>query len=452
VPPFQISQQPIVTASYDSATIAEVMQNFAALSGKSIVVSATARDIVVTAEVANQPWDVALRAILDANDLEAVEEPVGVIRVQSLQELQAADSLRIATEPLVTRVVQLNYAKAASLQPIILDIIRGGRTEGVRGSVVADTTTNSLIITDRESQIETTVSYIADLDKPTHQVSIQARIILVNRTGIEQLGLQYDIGDNEAFFNTLIARPDPATSEPIDLDGDGIPDGVGPTAAYDPEQVESVVRLGGNALAAVANAEATLLGSALSLIFSTAIGNFQLSSFLQASEEVRLSDLQAEPLIATAENTSARIVVGEETPIRILEAGAQQQEAQATVDYRETGIILEVTPHVTNNRRVLLDISAENSALQAAASDLGFTFTKQSAINQLLVNDGETAVIGGLTVSQVSVSKSGIPFLVDLPIIGGLFGFSQRQEIRQDLLILVTPHIIDDPTLETVGG
>jgi type IV pilus assembly protein PilQ len=103
-----------------------------------------------------------------------------------------------------------------------------------------------------------------------------------------------------------------------------------------------------------------------------------------------------------------------------------------------------VTPHVTANRQVLLDVHAERSNVRPAAVDIGFTFQTQQADNQILVSDGETAVVGGLTVTEVTVTKSGIPFLVDLPILGKLFGFSSQTENRRDLLILITPHIIDD--------
>jgi type IV pilus assembly protein PilQ len=109
-----------------------------------------------------------------------------------------------------------------------------------------------------------------------------------------------------------------------------------------------------------------------------------------------------------------------------------------------TGITLRVTPHVTSNRQVSMQLHAENSSIATAPGDIGITFQTQEAENHILVNDGETAVIGGLTVTQVTVSKQGIPFLVDLPVLGRIFGFTSRKEQRRDLLILVTPHIVDD--------
>ena len=210
--------------------------------------------------------------------------------------------------------------------------------------------------------------------------------------------------------------------------------------------------LGGNALAAIANANARVVNPALKLVFSAALGKFQLTSFLDALQEVRLADLQAEPSIVTLDNRRAEILVGQEIPIRVLDLGTQQQQGgaqaglvpRATVQLKEVGIILSVTPHITNNRQVLLELHAENSDAQLASSDVGFIFGKQRADNQLLVADGETAVIGGLTVTQVTSSKSGIPLLVDLPIIGRLFGTTRTSEQKRDLLILVTPHIIDE--------
>jgi type II secretory pathway component GspD/PulD (secretin) len=156
----------------------------------------------------------------------------------------------------------------------------------------------------------------------------------------------------------------------------------------------------------------------------------------------------------TLDNRRAEILVGQEIPIRVLDLGTQGQGGggaqgannvpRATVQLKEVGIILSVTPHITNNRQVLLNLHAENSDAQLASSDVGFIFGKQRADNQLLVKDGETAVIGGLTVTQVTSSKSGIPLLVDLPLIGRLFGVTRTSEQKRDLLILVTPHIIDE--------
>jgi type IV pilus assembly protein PilQ len=148
--------------------------------------------------------------------------------------------------------------------------------------------------------------------------------------------------------------------------------------------------------------------------------------------------------VSVSDNHQATILVGDKTPIRVIDAAAAGPGA-ASIDLVETGIRLDVTPHVTASRKVLLDIHAENSSFREVDTDLGFAFTAREATSQVLVDDGQTAVIGGLTQTQVSVTKSGIPYLVDLPIVGNLFGVTRRREVRQDLLIRVTPHILDIP-------
>jgi type IV pilus assembly protein PilQ len=362
----------------------------------------------------------------------------GVLIVSNKKDLAASDS----TVPLETRLVRINYARAQSLVPAVTSIV-----SKPRGAVVADSGSNALVITDVQTRINEIENFVRGLDIRTPQVSIQAKLILVNRTDIEELGVKYDLGSQTQFFNQLIQRPDPRTAQPVDTDLDGVPDALVPTENFDPEDV--IVDLGGNSLSALGNAGSQVVNPALQMIFSTAIGNFDLSAFLVAIQRVELGDVEAVPTITTLDNRTAEILVGDRVPIRVIDASAgvgagAQTAPTATVQFEQTGIKLRVTPHVTANRQVLLEVHAERSSVQPAPVDIGFTFQTQQADNQLLVEDGQTAVVGGLTVTEVTATKSGIPFLVDLPIIGKLFGFSTRQENRRDLLILITPHIVDD--------
>lgn len=410
--------EPKITVTWDRASVADVVAGFAAFSGRTIILG---KDIKgeVTAEIRNQPWPQAFRAVLATQGLTAQEMPGGIIRVDSPSVLAALDSL----EPLETSVVRINYAQSGSLAKTVESILTKNR-----GRVVADTGSNALIVTDTKSRIESITDFIKGLDIRTPQISIQAKIIFVDRTDIEQLGVKYDLGSRSQFFNRLVQRQDP-NQAPGTLFGQNV----------------NIVDLGGNSVSAIGNAEASITGSALDLVFSTALGGFSLTSFLSALERTELSDVQAEPIITTLDNRLADILVGEETPVRVIDASAQSGAAQATVQFKETGIRLTVTPHVTNNRQILMKLHTERSSIQPlAAADLGFIFQKQKADNQLLVNDGETAVIGGLTVTQVTKTRSGIPLLSGLPIIGKLFSFSSDTENRRDLIILVTPRIIDD--------
>jgi type IV pilus assembly protein PilQ len=416
----QSRQVPRVTVSWNNASIEEVVAAFQAVSGLSIIIGKNVK-ATVTAEIRDKPWTEAFYAILASQGLSVQEMPGGILRVDAPANLAEIDSL----EPTETAVVRVNYARVGEL----VNSLKGILTPK-RGSAIPDTATNSVIITDTKSNLQAVVDFVSQLDLRPKQVSIQAKIIFVDRTDLEQLGFKYDIGSRNQFYNRIIQRPDP-------LKG-GQP--------YDPGV--NVVNLGGNEVAAIGNAGATLQNPAIDLMFSTAIGGFSITSFLAALEQVDLSDVQAEPTITTQDNKQATIRVGEDIPVRVIDANAPTaagQAPRANVQFRETGIKLLVTPHVTNDGQISLDLATERSSLQTlAAADLGFIIAKQETKNQILVADGETAVIGGLTVTTVEKTRSGIPLLSSLPLIGSLFSFSTTRENRKDLIILVTPRVLDD--------
>ena len=216
---------------------------------------------------------------------------------------------------------------------------------------------------------------------------------------------------------------------------------------YNPNS--NIVNLGGNALSAISNADALISGSALDLVFTTAIGGFSISSFLSALERVEMTDVEAVPIIHTLDNQEAYILSGEETPVRVIDAssfGQVNQAPRANVQFKETGIRLRVRPSVTANREIRMEVEVERSSIAAlAAADLGFYIPKQIAQTRLLVKDGETAVIGGLTQTTVTRNRSGIPLLSSLPFVGSLFSFSNNNENRKDLIVMVIPRIVDDP-------
>jgi type IV pilus assembly protein PilQ len=435
------SQAARITVTWDNADLREVVAGFAAFSGRTIILSKDVKGNV-SAEIKNQPWDLAFNAVLESQALAASVLDGGIIQVIDKRDLARADS----TVPVETRLVRVNYARAAAMVPSVQSILTQ------RGKVVADSTSNALVITEISRRINRVEEFVKGLDIRTPQVSIQAKIIFVDRTDVEELGVKYDLGSQTQFFNKLVQRPDPRTAKAVDTNGDGVPDAFVPQGNFASNEV--IVDLGGNSLSAIGNADQEVVNPALNLIFSTAIGNFDLTTFLQALQRVELADVQAEPTITTLDNRPAEILVGDRVPIRVIDVSSATGGAtppRATVRFEQTGINLKVTPHVTANRQVLMEVHAERSNVRPASVDIGFTFQTQQADNQILVNDGETAVIGGLTVTEVTVTKSGIPFLVDLPILGKLFGFSSEQESRRDLLILITPHIIDDLVTPSTG-
>ncbi len=334
------SEVPRITVRWDGADIQDVVAGFAAFSGRTIVV---AKDVKgsVTAEVKNQPWDLAFAAVLESQGLTYQVLDGGIINVLNKADYAKADS----TVPVETRLVRVNYAKATALLPAVQSIVSKGR-----GSVVADTAHNSLVITDTRNRIADIEAFVQGLDVRTPQVSIQAKIIFVDRTVIENMGVQYDLGSQTQFFNTLVQRPVPSSALPGNDNANGVPTGTVPTQFYSPNQ--TVIDIGGNSIAATGNANQSVINPALNLIFSTALGNFSLTSFLQALQSLSLDDIQAEPVITTLDNRPAQILVGNRVPIRVIDVGSAANGSSsppvATVDFEQTGINLKVTPHVTS--------------------------------------------------------------------------------------------------------
>jgi type IV pilus assembly protein PilQ len=281
-------------------------------------------------------------------------------------------------------------------------------------------------ITAPVSMLDDLVSFAESLDLRQPQVNIKAKIVLVNRTDLDALGIKYDLGSRNQFFSQVIQRVDSAGK-------------LGTPA--DPPRVV----LGGNTVSAIANASGTVNGAALRLIYSTALGGFDFSTFLDALQEVSLLDIQAEPSVTTLNNKTAELVSGVQVPfVPLISSGgsATQLNAPITVERIQTGVTLRVTPSVTNNGQIMMKVETVNSDVNFTNN--GTLIDNNSNKTELLVGDGETVVIAGLTQTSVRVSKSGIPLLVDLPLIGRLFGYTTKQEQRRDLLILLTPHVIDE--------
>jgi type IV pilus assembly protein PilQ len=440
-----------ISIAFHDADIRDVVVAFADHSGKTIVVGPAVTG-TVRATIVDQPWDVALKSILDGYGLAAVEDSLGIIRVDSYANLAAL----AAVEPMFTRVIQVNYTRAEVMAGTVRSLLGAGCggpapsaqqqaagaagggappaaggggmsvTCNARGSVSHDEKTNSVIVTETAARLEEIQGYIRDLDVRTPQITIKAKIITVDRTGTDQLGLAYDLGSANTFSNAIITRSGTSGENRINLSGDGF--------------------------AGVANSARSFKGNtSLALIHNMVLGGFNLTTFLDALSSVNLTDVQAEPSTTTVDNRQAELFSGNQVPYLLtppIPAGTLQAVAPQ-IAQAQIGITLRVTPHVTANRQILLDVFAEQQTLQEITV-AGPNTTRRTTTNQVLVNDGETAVIGGLTQTQVVRQRSGIPLLMDLPGVGRLFSQTSSIERKQDLLILITPIIVDEG--QVVGG
>lgn len=426
--------KPKITASFEATPILDVLTTFSEFSGKSIVAGADVTG-AVTAHIRDQPWDVALAAILEAQGLTATELDAGIIQVEKADKARDREK----SEELVTRQFRIKYIGVDSLKNSVQPLL------SERGKLTVNRATNTLVVTDGRSAMERLEPMIRQFDVRAPQVTISAKILFVDRTALESMGIIYDIKDSRG--NQLNSF----SPGFIDQNGDGL-------FTPDEQTSQNVVSLGGSSVAALANATNRPDASALQILTSLVLGRHTLVSFIEALQSLSLSDIQAAPVVTVMDNREAMIQVGEETPIRVIDAGsvgATQGGGQgggqngqtgfiaprATVQIKNTGVILTVTPHV-NGDQILLDLHAERSNAQPGVGDAGVVFQTQKAETQVLVKDGATAVVGGLTLIEKTKLRSGIPVLMDLPVIGSLFRKTVDSEHKRDLLIMVTPHIV----------
>jgi type IV pilus secretin PilQ/predicted competence protein len=405
----------IRSITFNNEPLNIVLAVFSDMAGQNIVAAPGVQGRTITATLTDVTWREALEAVLEANNMMVRSLASGVMLVQD----RGAGGPDQTTEPLVTRSFPIQYISADSISRAV----QNGLISSA-GKVTVNSASNTLLITDTRSAMERIEQVLPELDVRTPQVDITAVIAFIDRTSLEAFGVTYDLKDSRGNqFNRMT---------PGMIDGSQTDD--------------DVVLLGGNSIAALGNANYRVVGPALEVMTSLVLGRHTLISFIEALQTVSLSDVQAKPVVRTMDHRLATIQVGEQTPIRVIDAGAAGGGGgapRAAVEYKNTGIILEVTPHITGNQ-VLLDMRAERSGVAAAPSDVGLIFQTQNAQTQVLVNDGETVVIGGLTITEKTRFRGGIPLLMDLPVIGALFRSSTEQENKRDLLIMVTPHIVRD--------
>ena len=420
-----------ITVSFHDAPIRDVLFAFAEFAGRSIV-AGEAVDATISAEIRDQPWDVALRTLVEAHGLVIREREDGIILVEDARHLFDLE----AVLPLHTRSFRLSYVEAVELESLVAALLTQ------RGTTSIGFATNALVVTDVPRVLDAVAELVRELDVRVMQVDIAAKIVFVNRTALDGFGITYDLKDAGGNQLNLL------TPGVVDTDGDGV-------ITYPDEQLPDradVVLVGGNSIAALGNASKRIAGPTISLLTSLVLGRSTLVGFVDALESLELVDVEAQPSVRVMDNRTARILVGEETPVRVIDAGTQLQSGTsdgsggglpvATVDYMETGVILEVSPRITDAGDILLDLSAERSSADLAPSDVGLIFRRQKAESQVLLEDGETAVIGGLTVTEAGEVRSGIPLLMDLPLVGRLFATRRKSSVQRDLLIMVTPRIV----------
>jgi type IV pilus assembly protein PilQ len=392
-----------------NADVTDVIRTFAQISGLNIIVQPGVNGLV-TAELENVPWDQALEQILKINNLDYELDgnvmriaPTSVLRqeAQDRQQLAAAKALAI---PLRTVYQRLSYAQAGDVAGLLKTGQAGLLSQ--RGSVVVDQRTNALIIKELPSNMDAVLSVIDLLDAPEPQVMIEARIVETTKRFSRDLGIKWG-------FNAIADAAHGNTTGLIFPNNGSASGGV---------------NLGGNATNGVLNLK---LGNVLN--------TFNLDVALQAAESEGLITILSAPKVATLNNQRASIQSGLQIPVQTV------LNNTVTVQFINATLRLDVTPQVTAEGTVLMDIDISKREPQTAFLLPGATnapIATKDARTRLVVRDGGTAVIGGIYKITNNNGENRVPGLGSIPIIGYLFKNKTRSDENDELLIFITPRVI----------
>lgn len=423
----QVAQEsPRITVTFSDTPLIDAIFTISDLAGQSIIAGKNVNG-TVNAQINDRPWEEALKMIVEGQGYIMYIEDEGVIQIVEPEAM----ALREEQEPLETVVIPVRFATAAEVQETLEPI------KSVRGLISSNASSNKVVITDVPRVIASMRAVIDSLDVQPPEVEISAQIIFINRTSLEEMGITYDLKDSQG---NQLNQLNPGAA---DLNGDGI-------ISLPEEQVDvgtNVISLGGSSIAALGNANDRIANPTVQLLTTLIIGRHSLIGFVEALESVNVSEVDSRPMIRTVNNVTARIQVGVDVPIRVLDQGASvvgegALSPTAQVSVRQTGVILIATPHVTPDGMILLDLIAENSSVTLQSSDIAATFPTQRAETRVLVESGERIVIAGLVQEEISEVRSGIPLLQNLPLIGRLFQVRRQRSATLDLMILVTPTLI----------
>lgn len=387
----------------------------------------------ITIRMRNVPWDQALDVVLQAKGLGMVHQG-NLIRVAPMATLQKERELKLTQQkqelelaPLETRLIPVSYASAEELQSRAKDFL------SPRGSLAVDSRTNVLIARDVAGNLNHIEELVRSLDTQTPQVLVEARIVEATSRYSRDIGIQWggDATFSEATGNpTGIAFPSRAG-----VSG-GNYDNLTPTAGLSPFQ-----RNIANPNFAV-NLPATVgtgQGGALGLAFGSIDNNFNLNVRLSAAEASGMVRIVSSPRILTLDNRDARISQGTLIPFSQVSA----QGVQTT--FQEAKLQLLVKPHVTADGSVAMHVKVnrdEPDFTQTSARG-DPTILKREAETDLLVMDGHTAVIGGIFTRNTGRNLDQIPFFGDIPILGILFQRRRASDVRNELIIFLTPRIVN---------
>ncbi|MCK6550255.1 type IV pilus secretin PilQ [Myxococcota bacterium] len=415
-----------ISLDLKDAEIQNVLRLLADVSKLNIVASDDVKGRI-TIKLRNVPWDQALDIILRSKQLDKTRSG-NIIRIAPVDVLRKEEELRIERqkarvelEPLAVRLIPVSYAVATDVKPQV------GALLSPRGKVNIDTRTNVLVVEDIPDVLLKVERLVRTLDTQTPQVLIEARIVEANTNFTRQLGIQWggSVSATQQFgTSTGLAFPNNMT----------IRGGADDATANVTEGVIQDSNYAVNLPAAVGAGA----GGALGFVFGSAGGSALLSLRLSAAESSGKVKIISAPKIVTLDNKEAKILAGEKVPITVITANGP------TTRFIDANLELGVTPHVTQDGSVLLNVNAKRNTLSDRRDLLGTPgILAREAQTEMLVRDGDTAVLGGIYQRTARDIKAYVPWIGQIPVIGWLFKTSVKSDERQELLIFISPRIVN---------
>ncbi|BAN70196.1 type IV pilus assembly protein PilQ [endosymbiont of unidentified scaly snail isolate Monju] len=420
-----------LSLNFQDIEVRSVLQLLADFTGLNMVVSDSVGGRI-TLRLKNVPWDQAMDIILKTKGL-SMRRNDNVILVAPTEEIAAREKLELESQkqieelaPLRSELIQINYAKAADLAALLKS--KENKLLSERGNVTIDERTNSLLVQDTAAKISEIRELIGNLDVPVRQVLIESRIVIANNDFAKDLGVKLG----------LSGRNQLSTTDNTLVIGGGLAGDLDATAITG----TPIISTGGTNENLLVNLPQTLAagsGGAINFVLGK-IGSHLLRLELNAMQQEGKGEIISSPRVITSDQNKAVIKQGVEIPYQ------QATSSGATaVAFKEAVLQLEVTPHITPDDRVIMDLKVNKDNPDFTRSVLGVPPVDTRALEtSVLVDNGETVVLGGVFERTKSRNIGRVPFFGDLPYVGWAFKQEQVKDQNNELLIFVTPRILKD--------
>nr|WP_312382347.1 DNA uptake porin HofQ [Atlantibacter subterranea] len=389
----------------DDVPIRQVLQALAETEKQNVIVAPeVAGD--VTLHLVNVPWQVAFQTVVEIGQLHWRKEG-NILRVypaewqqRQQQEEEQARLKRLSNQPLSTRTVSLRYADATELAAAMTAL--DDKLLGPKGSVMADKRTNRLLIDDNRAALKKIESWIASMDIPVGQVELSAHIVTINQTSLRELGVKWSTAEGE-----------------------------GKERLYRPNAI---------------SADLSVPEASTRLSFNVGrINGNMLDLELSALEQKHKLEIIASPRLLASHQQPASIKQGSEIPYQV----SSGESGATSIEFKEAVLGMEVTPTIQPFGRIRMKLRiSQNMPGQVLKQSDGevMAIDKQEIETQVEIKDGETIALGGIFQQKRKGGKDSVPFLGDIPLLGGLFSYDGKDDERRELVVFITPRLIAPKT------